>query len=243
MRSTLTVLSVMVLAGLTLGCEPKEAPKEDASAQAPATEEAVAASEEAAKQGAAKLEEAKKAAESQANKEQVMAKVGAAAPDFTLTDDSGKSHTLSDYKGKIVVLEWTSPACPYVVRHYDAKTMATTASESGEDVVWLSVDSSHFVKAEEATAWREKHGISFPTLLDADGATARTYAAKTTPHMFVVDKEGMLRYSGAIDDNPRGEKKDAVTNYVSTAVQALKDGKDVETPETKPYGCSVKYGS
>jgi len=241
MRSSLTFLFVSIIAGLTLGCEPKEAKKDDASAKAPVEDGTTEESKEdkaedpgaAAKADTEKKEEAPK----------TTAEVGKPAPDFTLTDASGKEHKLSDYKGKHVVLEWTNPTCPYVVRHYDAKTMTTTADKSGDEVVWLAVDSSNFVKAEDAKSWKDKHGISYPILLDPSGDVGRTYAAKTTPHMFVVDKEGTLRYSGAIDDDPRGEKKDGATNYISATLEALKAGKEVETSQTKPYGCSVKYGS
>lgn len=186
----------------------------------------------------------KKADEKKADeKATVSAKVGEAAPDFALKDQDGKEHKLSDLKGKIVVLEWTEPGCPFVVRHYEADTMTNLAKSVGDDVVWLAVDSSHFAKADEVNQWREKEGVAYPVLLDTDGKVGQVYQAKTTPHMFVVDKEGVLRYSGAIDDNPRGDKKEGVTNYVDAAVGALKEGKDVATPETKPYGCSVKYGS
>jgi peroxiredoxin len=243
MRSSLTFLFVSIIAGLTLGCEPKEAKKEDASAKAPVedtTKKEAAEDTKTEDPGAAAKADTEKAEEA---KPTTLAEVGKPAPDFTLTDASGKEHKLSDYKGKHVVLEWTNPTCPYVVRHYDAKTMTTTADASGDDVVWLAVDSSNFVKAEEAKAWKEKHGIAYPILLDAKGDVGRTYAAKTTPHMYVVDKEGVLRYSGAIDDDPRGEKKGEATNYVTTTLEALKAGKEVETSQTKPYGCSVKYGS
>lgn len=202
----------------------------------PASEDAV--KEEAGEPGAAAnaADEAMKAE----------AKVGEPAPDFTLMDHTGKEVTLSSFKGKPVVLEWTNPTCPYVVRHYTDKTMSKTHDASGgtEEVVWLAIDSSHFVTAEKAAEWREKEGFEHPVLMDASGDVGRMYKASTTPHMFVIDKEGKLVYSGAIDDNDRGDKKpEEVTNYVGDALKALKEGKPVDVAETKSYGCSVKYKS
>lgn len=167
------------------------------------------------------------------------AAVGHPAPDFELVDHDGNVHKLSDYAGKTVVLEWTNPECPFVVRHYNADTMTDMAANN--DVVWLSIDSSHFVTAESASKWAKKEDIAYPILLDASGEVGKMYNARTTPHMFVIDAEGTLVYDGAIDDDPRG-KSDAPTNYVAAALQAVKAGKAVETATTKPYGCSVKYG-
>ena len=170
--------------------------------------------------------------------------VGKPAPDFTLTDQDGATHTLSDLKGKVVVLEWTNPGCPYVQRHYNDETMTESSAMHGDEVTWLAVDSSNFVKPEDAKKWREEKGLPYPVLLDPDGKVGKLYEAKTTPHMYVIDAEGLVRYSGAIDDDARGEKKSAErTNYVSSAVEALLEGKEVEMTQTKPYGCSVKYGS
>lgn len=168
------------------------------------------------------------------------AQVGHAAPDFELVDHAGNVHKLSDYAGKTVVLEWTNPQCPFVVRHYDADTM-TKLAKANDDVVWLAVDSSNFVTAESASAWAKKEDITYPILLDASGTVGKTYNARTTPHMFVIDAEGTLVYDGAIDDDPRGNK-DGATNYVAAALASVKAGKDVATATTKPYGCSVKYG-
>lgn len=168
------------------------------------------------------------------------ATVGEAAPDFTLVDHAGNEHSLSDYEGKTVVLEWTNPTCPFVVRHYKADTM-TNLAEANSDVVWLAIDSSNFVTAEAAAEWAEKEGINYPILLDANGKVGRMYEAKTTPHMFVINGEGTLVYNGAIDSDPRGNAEGEVTNYVATALKSVKAGKAVETASTKPYGCSVKY--
>lgn len=163
------------------------------------------------------------------------------APDFELTDQSGTVHKLSDYHGKVVVLEWTNPQCPYVVRHYKADTMTDLAAKYGDDVVWLAIDSSNFVTAESASKWASAEGIEYPILLDASGKVGTLYKAKTTPHMFVIGTEGELLYDGAIDDDPQG-KSEAPHNYVEAAVASALAGQPVEKPQTKSYGCSVKYG-
>ncbi len=165
--------------------------------------------------------------------------VGQPAPDFTLVDEAGQSHTLSDYRGSTVVLEWTNPGCPFVVRHYEADTMETLAGEHG-DVVWLAVNSSHFNTAEDSAAWKSEQGLSYPTLLDTDGTVGHLYGARTTPHMFVIDAAGTLAYAGAIDDDPRG-RNDEDTNYVAAAIDALAAGEAPAVSSTDPYGCSVKY--
>ena len=169
-------------------------------------------------------------------------KVGEKAPEFKLTDSAGKSHSLSANKGKWVVLEWYNPGCPFVVRHYDKKTMTTLASDFGpQGVQWLAVDSSHFVTPSSGKEFEDKHQIKHPVLLDADGKVGRLYGAVTTPHMYVIDPDGVLRYVGAIDDDPWGEK--TKTNYVREALSAGLAGKSIQISETKPYGCSVKYKS
>ncbi|QDG51743.1 thioredoxin family protein [Persicimonas caeni] len=250
---TKTILSLILTGVLALGvaCEKKEeaatgdqAEAVEAEGEAKEGEEAAEKAEEADEGAAAKEgEEADKAE----GEETATATVGEPAPDFELKDASGKTHKLSDYKGKIVVLEWTNPGCPYVVRHKEEeKTMTKTHEAVGgaEEVVWLAVDTTNTVTAESAKKSKEEWGFDMPVLLDADGKVGKMYDAKTTPHMYVVDKEGVLRYRGAIDDDPRGKKKvEERTNYVTQAVQALKEGKDVPKSETKPYGCSVKYGS
>ncbi len=246
---TKTILSLILTGVLafSVACEKQEEAATD-EAEAVEAEGAEAKegeeSAEKAEQGAAAKEgeEADKAED-----EQTTAVVGEPAPDFELKDASGKTHKLSDYKGKIVVLEWTNPGCPYVVRHKgEEKTMTKTHEALGgsEEVVWLAVDTTHTVTSESANKSKEEWKFDQPVLLDADGKVGKMYDAKTTPHMYVVDKEGVLRYNGAIDDDPRGKKKaEERTNYVTQAVQALKEGKEVAKSETKPYGCSVKYGS
>jgi peroxiredoxin len=227
MRSTI-LIPALTLALAGVGCDEPEA-EEAGETTAAATE--TPAAEEAPEEPAAEEE-----AEAPA-----VATVGQPAPGFTLTDQAGTEHTLSDLRGKIVVLEWINPQCPYVQRHYGVGTMTGLDGQFPDDeVAWLAIDSSHFVTAEDAEAWRQEHEIAYPILLDGSGEVGHAYNATTTPNMFVIDADGVLRYAGAIDDDPRG-RNDSPTNYVNQAVQALRNGEAVETAQTEPYGCSVKY--
>ena len=231
------LIALSIAAGLfTFGCE--KAQDAAPAAEAPATETA-----EKPVEGAAKADE-KPAEEAEKPAEVVAVTVGQPAPEFELKDETGKVHKLSDYKGKVVVLEWTNPDCPFVERHYKAKTMQSTWDKVGgkDKVVWLAVDSSHFVKPEDSNKWKTTEGFEHAVLQDADGKVGQAYQAKTTPHMFVVDAKGILAYQGAIDSDPKG-KEEAATNYVEQAVTSLLEGKEVETKSTKPYGCSVKFSS
>jgi len=167
----------------------------------------------------------------------------AGAPGFSATDSTGRTVRLSDFAGKIVVLEWTNPDCPYVKRHYGAGTMRRLAEEfSSRGVVWLAVNSSHFVTAAAMERWRATQGLPYPILLDPDGEIGRAWGAKTTPHMFVLDASHRIVYSGAIDDDPHGEAA-AVVNYVAEVLESLTRNEPVSVASTKPYGCSVKYRS
>ncbi len=167
--------------------------------------------------------------------------IGKAAPDFSAVDEAGVEHRLADYKGKAVVLEWTNPDCPFVARHYEADTMEKLAAALGaKDVVWLAVNSTHSNTPEDTKAWKAEQGFTYATLQDADGKIGRAYGARTTPHMFVIDAQGVLRYRGAIDDDPRGDSA-APKNYVDSAVHALLAGASPDPSDTKSYGCSVKY--
>lgn len=179
-------------------------------------------------------------------------KLGKAAPDFTLTDTNGVSHQLSQYKGRTVVLEWVNLGCPFVQKHYNSKNMQTLQrTYTGRDVVWLSICSSAPGEQGnlEPAAWNKEiaqRGIaSSAVLLDANGAVGRLYAAKTTPHMFVINPEGVLVYDGAIDNKPTTNLADVTTatNYVVAALDAVLADKPVATTESRPYGCSVKYAS
>lgn len=176
--------------------------------------------------------------------------VGEPAPDFKAVGIDGEEVSLAALKGKTVVLEWTNHECPYVVKHYDSNNMQALQKEATDDgVVWVSVVSSATGKqgnidAEKAKALKEEQKANFShKVLDASGEIGRLYDAKTTPHLFVVNAEGVLVYAGAIDDNS-STKQDVIPtskNYVREALAALKEGKAVETASTEPYGCSVKY--
>lgn len=176
--------------------------------------------------------------------------IGKTAPQFTVTDSNGKSHSLSAYKGKTVVLEWTNDGCPYVKKHYGAGNMQKLQKEIvAAGGVWLSIISSApgkqgYVKGAEANALTSARGAS-PTavLLDPVGAVGRAYEAQTTPHMFVIDPAGTLRYMGAIDDQPTTDASAmaAARNYVREAFNAVASGGKVAETATDPYGCSVKY--
>ena len=178
------------------------------------------------------------------------AATGGPAPDFSVTDTAGKAVRLSDYKGKFVVLEWTNPECPFVRKHYDSKNMQALQKEFGaKDVVWLAINSTNqssgeFKTGAQMDAWLKTQGAApKATLIDASSDTGRAYAAKTTPHMFVVDPSGKIVYGGAIDDKRSANPADAKTanNYVRAALNESMAGKPVTVASTTPYGCSVKY--
>ena len=176
--------------------------------------------------------------------------VGQPAPAFTAVDSNGVSHSLGAYKGKIVVLEWTNDGCPYVGKHYNSGNMQKLQQDAtASGVVWLSIISSApgkqgYVSGAEANALTTSRG-AHPTavLLDPTGAVGREYEAQTTPHMFVVDKTGVLRYMGAIDDKPVAAPASltGARNYVREALADVAGGKPVAVASTEPYGCSVKY--
>jgi peroxiredoxin len=178
------------------------------------------------------------------------ASAGQAAPDFTVADSNGKPVHLADYKGKFVVLEWTNPECPFVQKHYNSANMPALQKEWGaKDVVWLTVNStnrssSEFKTGAQMNSWMQSHAAAQKAvLIDADSATGAKYAAKTTPHMFVIDPKGEIVYAGAIDDkrSTRIEDTKTATNYVRVALNEAMAGKPVTTPNTIPYGCTVKY--
>jgi len=165
------------------------------------------------------------------------------APEFTLTSFDGKEVSLSDYKGKIVVLEWLNTGCPFVVDHYEsAKTMVNLAAKY-KDVVWLAINSTNSTDVKTNLDFASRHKITYPILDDRDGKVGRAYAAKTTPHMFVIDAEGNIVYDGAIDNAPMGSAKGEKINYVDEALAAISSGKVVNIESSKPYGCNVKYAN
>jgi peroxiredoxin len=168
-------------------------------------------------------------------------KTGAKAPDFSLQDQNGNTVKLSDYAGKIVVLEWTNPECPIVQRHYQAKTMVSLESKyKDKGIVWLAINSTGSATKADDVKWRNDQSIEYPILDDSSGEVGHAYDAKNTPHMFIIDKEGNIAYQGAIDNDRNGDKK-KVTNYVEKALDEILSGQPVSTPETTPYGCGVHY--
>jgi len=175
---------------------------------------------------------------------------GQPAPEFTLTDSNGKSHKLSDFKGKFVVLEWLNHGCPFVKKHYDGGNMQGLQKEyTGKDVVWLSIASSapgkqgHMSPEETNKAKEEKGSAATAILIDEDGTVGKLYDAKVTPELYVINPEGTLVYMGAIDDKKSVDAADVAgaKNYVKQALDEALAGNPVSEPATEAYGCSVKY--
>lgn len=176
------------------------------------------------------------------------ARIGERAPNFTLKDTTGAEHTLADLtgEGKIVVLQWFNADCPVVQGHYEGKNTFNDlyAKYHPKDVEFLAINSGaagnqgHGKDAEAAKKWK----IEYPILSDETGAVGKAYGAKATPHMYIIDTKGTLRYMGAIDNNARGDKSgSAYVNYVAQALDEILAGETVSTPETRAYGCNVKY--
>jgi len=176
--------------------------------------------------------------------------VGSAAPDFSLADAKGKTHSLSQYKGKYVVLEWFNPECPFVKKHYGSGNMQKLQEEyTGKGITWLTIDSNApgsegNLTADAAskvmTGWKT-HQTAL--LLDPEGKAGRAYGAKNTPNMVVINPEGKIVYEGAIDSKATPNPADipSSTNYIKVALDESLAGKPITTSTTKPYGCSVKY--
>jgi peroxiredoxin len=178
------------------------------------------------------------------------AEVGKAAPLFTLADVSGNKHSLEDLKGRYVVLEWTNMDCPFVRKHYDSGNMQTLQEKYREkDVVWLRICSSapgkqgNFEPDVIEKRLEKEKSKATAYLIDADGKVGRMYAAKTTPHMFVIDPKGVLMYAGAIDSIKSTDKADIerATNYVGACLDAAMNDERIAVTTSVPYGCSVKY--
>jgi peroxiredoxin len=178
------------------------------------------------------------------------AAVGQAAPDFSAVDTAGKTHKLSDFKGKLVVLEWTNPGCPFVMKHYGGGNMQALQKEfTGKGVVWLSVNSTEegsrdYLAPAQLAGWmKEKSGAPTATLMDESGKIGQLYGAKTTPHLYIVSPQGQLIYAGGIDSVPSARADDikTATNYVRQGLNEALAGKAISAPSTRPYGCSVKY--
>lgn len=176
--------------------------------------------------------------------------IGQPAPDFKLTDTNGVQHSLSDFKGKPVVLEWFNHNCPFVVKHYSSGNMQGLQERyTSQGVIWLSINSTNpshrdYRNEDESNAATAKRNAkTTAVLLDKDGSVGKLYDAKTTPHMFVIDADGKLVYMGAIDSIKSTDVADIpkATNFVAEALDALLAEKPIETSNTQPYGCSVKY--
>ncbi|HHP7243548.1 MAG TPA: redoxin domain-containing protein [Elainellaceae cyanobacterium] len=177
-------------------------------------------------------------------------RVGDVAPEFTAVDSMGNTHSLSDFRGQVVVLEWTNHQCPYVGKHYSSGNMQKLQTDATADgAVWLSIISSApgkqgYVEADKANELTESRDAA-PTavLLDSEGDIGQLYDARTTPHMFVIDEAGLVQYMGAIDSIPTADTADLekADNYVQAALTSVLASQPVETTATQPYGCSVKY--
>lgn len=176
--------------------------------------------------------------------------VGEMAPDFTALDSNGNEHKLSDFIGKIVVLEWTNNECPYVVKHYSSGNMQKLQKQAtAKNIVWLSIHSSAkgkqgHVNGKQANEIAKEQGANATfQILDESGYIGNLYEAKTTPHMFVINKEGKISYAGAIDSDSsfKPESIKNATNYITEAINALEDGAEIKVSSTKPYGCGIKY--
>ena len=177
------------------------------------------------------------------------ASVGQPAPDFTLTDTAGKPVKLSQFKGKLVVLEWNNPGCPFVRKHYEGNMQGLQKEFTGKGVVWLAINSTETASADhqsppQLARWmRDKGASPSATLMDEDGKVGALYAARVTPHMYIVNAQGQLAYAGGIDSIPSARVADIekATNYVRQGLGELLAGKPVSTPTSQAYGCSIKY--
>lgn len=188
-------------------------------------------------------------AKSQAQAATATADQARMAPAFSLADAEGRVRSLADFRGKVVVIEWTNEGCPYVQKHYTGAMQALQREAVGKDVVWLTIISSSpgkqgFVEGAEARAWKTRNNAaSTHLLLDPSGEVGMLYGAKTTPDMRVIDEQGRIIFEGGIDDRPTNKVEDlaGATNYVKVALDEHAAGKPVTTPYAVPYGCAIKY--
>lgn len=178
------------------------------------------------------------------------ADVGKAAPDFSVSDAKGAKLSLADLKGKVVVLEWNNFGCPFVVKHYGSKNMQKLQETyTAKNVVWVTINSgskasgSYLEPAAYLKKAEEQGSKASHLVVDEQGTLGKSYGAKTTPHMYIIDANGTLVYNGAIDSKKSTDAADiaGATNYISKALDELLAGKPVSTAKTEPYGCSVKY--
>ena len=178
-----------------------------------------------------------------------VATVGQAAPEFSALDTAGKSHKLSDFKGKLVVLEWTNPGCPFVRKHYSGNMQSLQKEFTGKGVVWLAVNSTEaysgdYLAPAKLAGWMgEKQAKPSATLMDESGKIGQLYGAKTTPHMYIVNPQGLLVYAGAIDSiaSARVDDIKTATNYVRQGLSEALGDKTISVASSRAYGCSVKY--
>ena len=177
------------------------------------------------------------------------ATVGQPAPDFKAADTTGKTRQLSDYKGKLVVLEWTNPGCPFVQKHYSGNMQSLQKEFTGKGVVWLAINSTEtgsgdYLAPARLAGWMgEKQAAASATLMDESGQIGQLYGAKTTPHMYIVNPQGQLVYAGAIDSIPSARVDDikTATNYVRQGLNEALGGKAISVASSRAYGCSIKY--
>ncbi len=226
LAGTRSIASILFVTSLALG---------EASLQAAAQQGPALSSKQATAAGVA---DADAAAASRGP-----AKVGETAPNFTLKDASGKEHSLADYKGKVVVLEWMNEGCPVcrgVMENGLVASMVADSKKADPDVVFLFINSTakDASKPEKSAKYLERHKIDGTPLIDGDGTVGHLYGAKTTPHCFVIDANGTLAYAGAFDNEKEGSEN---VNYVVSAVTALKAGKAPSPATTRSYGCGIKY--
>ena len=177
--------------------------------------------------------------------------VGQSAPGFTLTDTAGKPVRLADFKGKTVVLEWNNPGCPFVRKHYQGNMQALQKEAAAQGVVWLAINSTEtasgdYLSPAQLARWmQDKQAVPTATLMDEDGVVGKAYGARVTPHMFIVNAQGVLVYAGGIDSIPSSRVDDIpkATPYIRQALGEIKAGKPLSVSTSQAYGCSVKYKS
>lgn len=177
------------------------------------------------------------------------AAVGQAAPDFTLMDTAGKPVKLSDFRGKHVVLEWNNPGCPFVRKHYQGNMQALQKDAASKGIVWLAINSTEDASADylsgpQLARWMgEKQAAPTATLMDEEGQVGRAYAARVTPHMYIVDPQGKLVYAGGIDSiaSARAEDIPKATPFIRNAMGEIAAGKPLSVSTSRPYGCTIKF--
>lgn len=179
------------------------------------------------------------------------ATVGQPAPAFTATDTDGRTHSLSDFAGRYVVLEWINPGCPFVRKHYQGNMQDTQRMAAQQNVAWLAVSSTapgfaDYLEPAKLGQWMSEHNAAATaTLMDDDGTIGRAYGARVTPHMYIINPEGTLVYAGAIDSIPSARVEDIAkaTNFVKQSLGELLAGETVSQANTRAYGCTIKYAS